>query len=734
MSQEYLKNGFPFLSHNVSLKVMSKTLSEVVVLAGIPKRLTYEVPEGLDAKIGARVVVPVKKTEKVGLIVSMYRGDMKGLKPISALLDHKELISQELIDLLLWCARYYHTSIGSAVALAFPPYLRQARTIRMDRDVLLFSTKTGSGRIGKKQQSLIEAIPEEGISLDRLKKLFPGSTKTISSLIQKGYIKPAEKPAGSCDNRRPTSTIEYTHDQASAIKEMSAALDSHQFKTFILHGITGSGKTEVYLACALQALQMGLSVLYLVPEIALTPQSIAMIQHRIPSEIAVFHSGLTPKDRAVEFMKASYNMVNFVLGTRSAIFAPLKNLGLIIVDEEHDHSYKQDDGVPYNARDLAIMRAKNNNASVILGSATPSMETFCKAGAPSTQLVTMSKRTGNAALPKIEIVDMRETQGPLSERLLNAMYETLSKKEQVLLFINRRGFSSALVCPGCGRTLNCSRCDRSLTYHKSRGVALCHYCGFSVHLPEICPSCGCMDMKPIGLGTEQIMQSVGEHIPDARILKMDSDEITSAKKLSSALQSIRNREIDIIIGTQMIAKGHDFPHLTLVGVMYAEQLLFMPDFRAGERTFQQIVQVAGRAGRRMANTTVLIQTLIPDHPLITSITDYDYEAMISAEEEIRRASDFPPFVHMARCIFSSTHNETVQQMIHLATAKIEKHNIDILGPAPAPISLLRNYYRWHILLRSKDRTPLHRAIESIMRMRIPSGVKCKIDVDPYTMH
>ncbi len=721
------------MNHNVSLWVMSKILAEVVVLSGIPKRLSYEVPQGMDAKIGSRVVVPVKKTEKVGVIVSVHNKEMPGLKSISRLLDETPLITQELIDLLLWCARYYHTGIGSAVAMAFPPYLRQARTMRLDSDVLLFTTKAGSGRTGKKQRALIEAIPEEGMSLDKLKKLFPGSTGTISSLIQKGYIKTADNPATPRDCSHPTNTIEYTHDQAEAIREMTAALDSHRFKTFILHGITGSGKTEVYLACALKALTMGLSVLYLVPEIALTPQSIAMIQQRIPSEIAVFHSGLTPRDRSVEFMKVSSGKVHFVLGTRSAIFAPLTRLGLIIVDEEHDHSYKQEDGVPYNARDLSILRAKNNNAVVILGSATPSMDTFSKSGSQNTQLITMSKRTGHAALPEIEIIDTRDSKDPLSDRLLEAIEETVSRKEQCLLFINRRGFSAALVCPGCGKVITCSQCDRSLTYHKAKGLALCHYCGFSLQLPEICPSCGCLDMKPLGMGTEKIMHAVTRHFPDLRILKMDSDEITSTKKLESALESVRNREIDIIIGTQMIAKGHDFPYLTLVGVLHAEQLLFMPDFRAGERTFQQIVQVSGRAGRRLANTRVLVQTLIPDHPLIKSIAGYDYEGMIAGEELIRQASGFPPFVHMARCVFSSSRNELVRQVIHEVSSRINHKNVDVLGPAPAPVSLLRNRYRWHFLLRSNDRAGLHRTIDSIMQIDIPSQVKYKIDVDPYNM-
>jgi len=712
---------------------MIKTLADVVILGGIPIRLTYEVADSQEVSIGSRVIVPVRAKNMVGIVVSIYSGEKDGLKKIHSLLDESALITQEVIDLLLWCARYYHTGIGTTISLAFPPYLRQAKTIRLDNDEVLLRTSTGSGRIGKKQSNIIEAIPEDGISPDRLRKIFPGSSTSISSLIKKGYIKSARKHVVASDLIFRQEDITYTDEQKQAIDTIGVALDSHEFKTVILHGITGSGKTEVYLACAKKALNMGLSVLYLVPEISLTPQSIAMIQNRMPTEIAVFHSGLSPRARAVEFMKVSLEKTRFVLGTRSAVFAPLRRPGLIIVDEEHDHSYKQEDGVPYNARDLSILRAKNNRAVVILGSATPSMDTFTRAGTGNSQLITMTKRAGNAALPEIEIVDMKGIQGHFSQRLLDAIEKTVSRKEQALLFINRRGFSTAMVCPGCAKVLTCAHCDKSLTYHKTRGIVLCHYCGFSIHLPEICPSCGCLDMKPIGLGTEQIMQSVLNHFPNLRVLKMDSDEITTAKKLDRALKTIRNREVDVIIGTQMIAKGHDFPHLTLVGVIHAEQLLFMPDFRAGERTFQQIVQVAGRAGRRVSNTQVLIQTLIPDHPLIQSIADYDYEGMIASEEIIRKASGFPPFMYMARCVFSSGSNDAVKEAIHQAALRLTHSNVDILGPAPAPLSLLRNNYRWHILLRSESRARLHKAIETLVRIKIPSQVNYKIDVDPYTM-
>ncbi|MBN2298352.1 MAG: primosomal protein N', partial [Deltaproteobacteria bacterium] len=545
---------------------MENNLADVVVLSGIPIRLTYEVSDNQEVSVGSRVVVPVRATSRVGIVVSVYSGEKHGLKKIHSSLDEHALITQELVDLLLWCARYYHTGIGSAIALAFPPYLRQAKTIRPDNDEMLMRASSGTGRIGKKQCAILEAIPEEGISAERLSKIFPASRASISSLIEKGYVQSIQKPVVAPGDALLEAGITYTEEQKHAINTIETALDSNEFKTFILHGITGSGKTEVYLACARKALNMGMSVLYLVPEISLTPQSIAMIQKRIPEEIAVFHSGLSPRARAVEFMKVSLEKTRFVLGTRSAVFAPLRNPGLIIVDEEHDHSYKQEDGVPYNARDLSIMRAKNNRAVVILGSATPSMDTFIRADTGNAQLLTMSKRTGSASLPEIEIIDMKGVDGHFSEKLIDAIEQTVSRKEQALLFINRRGFSTAMVCPGCAKVLTCTHCDRSLTYHKAKGIALCHYCGFSINLPEICPSCGCLDMKPIGLGTEQILQSVLNRFPDLRVLKMDSDEITTAKKLDCALKAIRNREVDIIIGTQMIAKGHDFPNLTLVGV------------------------------------------------------------------------------------------------------------------------------------------------------------------------
>ncbi len=727
------ERGFRFSCSVVALLGMGAMVADIVIFAGIPKVLSYAIPDGLSPEAGCRVVAPVRKSPKVGLVIRI-RGETfsdKGLKHISRVLDPVPCIAHELIDLITWSSRYYHASIGSCMALAFPPFLRRACTLTFEEDPLAVRAGKGQGRIGPHQEMILNTIPSSGMKMSEIKALFPGCAKRIAGLVQRGYLKLIKERR---ESTRPFPIPpKHTEDQGKAIAEISEAIHAGRYHTFVLHGITGSGKTEVYLAAAATALGLGKSVLYLVPEIALTPQTIDMIKARIPHEVAVFHSGLSPKERAREFIRVTQGGVRFVLGTRSAVFSPLSRLGLIIVDEEHDSSYKQEEGVPYNARDLSLLRAKNNKAVAVLGSATPSMETYVRARDDCSSLITMSSRIGPAELPAVEIVDMRATKGPLSDALLRKMGETLSRREQILLFINRRGFSAAMVCPGCGKVLNCPRCSRSLTYHKSRGLALCHWCGFTMKLPEICPACGCLDMKPIGAGTEKVLQAVHEAFPDKCLLRMDSDEITSTGKLSSALEAIRTGSVDIIVGTQMIVKGHDFPHLALVGVVHAEQLLYIPDFRAGERTFQQIVQVAGRAGRRRSNTEVLIQTLIPDHPLIQSIARYDYEEMISTEQGIRKATGFPPFMHIARCVVSSSTDKDARDASLLLASSIKVPAVDILGPAPTPIARIRNRYRWHLILRSKNRAALHSAIEGVEQVELTTNADLRIDVDPYTM-
>ena len=648
-------------------------LAEVVVFSGMPKVLSYSIPPDLYLCKGMRVKVPVRNSIKTGLVIEIKKGVIEGLKDIIESLDPVPLIPEDIIDLLVWTSRYYHASIGASMQLAFPPLVRKGMDV---------------GKLSVRQtpcRTDIESPPE------------------------------------------------HTKEQVYAIETICPLIDKKCFHVAVLHGITGSGKTEVYIEAAIKTLSMGSSVIYMVPEIALTPQTIRQINSRVPFESAVFHSGLNPNDRPREFIKVTTGKARFVIGTRSAVFAPLKDVGLIIVDEEHDQSYKQSDGVTYNARDLAIMRASKTGAVVILGSATPSIETFESAKKPDHTLITMKERAGNASLPGISVIDMRGRSEVISKELVSAINETLDKNQQTLLFLNRRGFSSVMICPGCGEVLKCRRCSKGLTYHKSRQQAVCHYCGHTQSVPEICPNCGCIEMKHLGLGIERIIDEIQSLVPGARLLQMDSDKIDTTSRLNRALKAIINKEVDIIVGTQMISKGHDFPDLTLVGIIHAEQLLYMPDFRAAERTFQQVVQVAGRAGRTMPDTKVILQTLIPEHPLMGFISGHDYSSMIHYETDMRKKSGFPPFCYLARCIFSSQKENESEEYATKTLKKLKELGVNILGPSPAPIELLRNYHRWNFLVLSGNRSRLHSCLDSLGKMKFPSSLKVKIDVDPYDM-
>jgi primosomal protein N' (replication factor Y) len=648
-------------------------VAEVVVFSGMPKVLSYGIPKDFCLSRGMRVKVPLRNSVKTGLIIEITSEEKEGLRDVIVSLDPIPLIPEDIIDLLAWTSKYYHASIGATMQLAFPPLVRKG----MD----------------------MEKIP---------------AGKTVL-------------------NRDIEDPPEHTNEQVNAIKTIGDLIEKKRFHVAVLHGVTGSGKTEVYIEAAIKILSQGGSVIYMVPEIALTPQTIMRINSRIPYESAVFHSGLSPKDRSREFVKVTTGRSRFVIGTRSAIFTPLKDVGLIIVDEEHDQSYKQSDGVTYNARDLAIMRASKADAIVILGSATPSLETYERAGRTGHTLITMTERAGKASLPGISVVDMRGRSEVVSRELVDAIRGTLDKNEQTLLFLNRRGFSSVMICPGCGEVLQCRRCSRGLTYHKARQLAVCHYCGHTQTVPEICPDCGCIEMKHVGLGVERIIEEIQGLIPEARLLQMDSDKIDTPLRLNRALKAISEKEVDIIIGTQMISKGHDFPGLTLVGIIHAEQLLYMPDFRAAERTFQQVVQVAGRAGRTMPDTRVILQTLIPEHQIMGFISGHDYSSMISYEAEIRKSTGFPPFAYMARCIFSSPKENESEEYAIKVSKKIKESGVSIMGPSSAPIELLRNSYRWNLILLSGSRSRLHSCLDRLEKMKFPSSLKVKIDVDPYDM-
>jgi len=709
---------------------MMNDAAEVVIFASLPMSLTYLAVPGL--KPGMRVEVDVRGSRRIGVIIDILTSEREDLKPIGAVLDEEPLVPEAVLELLKWCARYYHASLGACLQLAFPPYLREARSVALKLPQRVVRGAHQPLKLGKRQQQVFMSVPQDGIGLSQLKDLVPGCQPALKTLLAQGYLELVEDCDPGCVCLPPPA---YTAEQAAAIEHIERLRDAGGYHCLLIRGITGSGKTEIYLEAARQTLEAGRDVIYLVPEIALTPQSIARIRERLPFETALLHSGLSEAQRAHEFIKASSGCARCVIGTRSAIFAPLKNLGLIVVDEEHDPSYKQSEGVTYNARDLAMLRASRAGALCLLGSATPSLETVGRAEKGEIELIRLNQRATGASLPPVSVVDMRDQSGVLSERLKQEISATVERGEQALIFINRRGFSPAIICSGCGEAARCRRCDCNLTYHRAKGLAICHHCGQSLRLPEVCPSCGCLEMAPVGLGTERVMAELAEDLPGLRLLKMDTDEITTPRQLDTALSAIRAGQVDVIVGTQMIAKGHDFELLTLVGVVNAEQMLYLPDFRAGERTFQQIVQVAGRAGRHRHNTRIVLQTRIQGHPLISAIANYDYDAMLVQERAARAAAAMPPFVHLARLVFSGSESGPVGEQARLAAKQAGGvRDVRVLGPAPAPLGMLRNQYRWQVLLSASDRSCLHQAVSRIEKLTLPHGLKRRIDIDPYDMY
>ncbi|OPZ59615.1 MAG: Primosomal protein N' [Deltaproteobacteria bacterium ADurb.Bin510] len=707
---------------------MSTATAEVVIFASLPQSLSYQARPGL--KPGQRVQVDVRGGLRMGVVVGLGPSEREDLKPIAEVLDAEPLVPAAVLDLLKWCARYYHASLGACLQLAFPPYLRQAKSIALKPPQVVRRTAHAPIRLGSRQQQVYAAVPPEGIALGQLKERVPGAQAVLKSLIERGYLELSELAPSYATTPPPN----FTAEQAAAVADIETARTAGAYRCLLLEGVTGSGKTEVYLAAARATLAAGRDVIYLVPEIALTPQTVSRIRARLNCEVAVSHSGLTEAQRAVEFMKAASGRARCVLGTRSAIFAPLRDPGLIIVDEEHDPSYKQSEGVSYNARDLAMLRAQRNGAICLLGSATPSLETMGRAESGEIGLIHLRQRVSGAGLPPVEVVDMRAASGVLSEELKKAVAATVARGQQALLFINRRGFSPAIICSGCGEAMRCRRCDCNLTYHRARGLALCHHCGQSLRLPEVCPSCGCLEMAPVGLGTERVLAEIAAELPAARLLKMDTDEITNPRQLEAALSAIRAHQVDVIIGTQMIAKGHDFERLTLVGVVHAEQMLYLPDFRAGERTYQQMVQVAGRAGRHLNGTRILLQTRIPGHPLIEAIRAYDYQAMLGLERATRQQMAMPPYGHLARVVFSAAAAQLASEQAQLAARQASIGGIKVLGPAPAPLALLRGQHRWQLLLSSSERASLHQAVSRLEQLALPAGLRRRIDIDPYDMY
>ncbi len=591
----------------------------------------------------------------------------------------------------------------------------------------------------------------KSIALKDLRHEYSGASKALHALEEKQLIVRSKErvfrsPFGEQLKYYPRPE-NLTGEQQTVLDSLQPAIRSREFHPFLLHGVTGCGKTEVYLRAAEETLELGRDVIILVPEIALATQLEAHLLSRFGNLVVLLHSGMSAAEKFDQYYLALIGKAKVAIGARSALFAPFRDPGLIVVDEEHDAAFKQDDNFRYHGRDIAVLRARHHNAVVILGSATPSVTSYAHAQSGKYTLLTMKERVGKSTLPIVTLVDLnsnqaKETKGIIKQELREKLTANLTKGKQSILLLNRRGFSAVVLCRDCGTPVQCSHCHVSLTLHKGKNQLVCHYCGFSISHKTVCLQCRSTDLVPAGFGTERVEEEVSELFPEARVQRLDSDTASDRKRFLALLSQMHAGEIDILIGTQMVAKGHHFPDVTLVGVVWADGGMSMPDFRAAERTFQLITQVIGRAGRGDEPGEVIIQTMRPDHYAIVYSRDHEYEKMFAHEMKLRCYPAFPPYLRLtALRIQGRVEKDVRQSAVRLAgfcRQRIKKENLTIetLGPAPSPLDKIKDNYRWQILLKGKDTEQMHAlcaAIKATTQNLVGRQCSLAVDVDPENM-
>jgi primosomal protein N' (replication factor Y) len=607
-----------------------------------------------------------------------------------------------------------------------------------------------------KQRELFDYLTGREVLVSELAKRVPGYSAPLRELKRKGLAKTfsvkqerASEDLETDPEWNPEAPQVFTEEQQTVFKQLVQSITASEFKTFLLHGVTGSGKTEVYMRAIQQALDAGKTAIMLVPEISLTPQTVNRFQRRFGSKVAILHSGLTNIERYLEWKKIQEEQVSIVVGARSAVFAPFKNLGVLIIDEEHDTSYKQDSVPRYHARETAIARAQACGAVVILGSATPSLESRLKTVNGEYQYLTLAERIGDRLLPVIRIVDMRKERDEaknysiFSIPLKQAMMDRLEQKEQMFLFLNRRGTANYVVCRKCGFVFECLRCSVSLTFHGNSKTLRCHYCDFSVPMPNKCTECSGEIIRFSGFGTQKLEEETQAMFPQARIKRMDRDTMKTRGSFENIYHEMRGGEIDILIGTQMITKGHHFPNVTLVGVVYADLSLHIPDFRSSERTFQLLTQVAGRAGRGKVPGTVIVQAHNPDHYVFDYVPQHDYNGFFGKELGLREKLNYPPFTQLVALeIESETEPEGEAAVNHLKQFLSEpvrqSPGIELLGPSRAAMYRINNRFRWHLILRSQETEAMQSLVTQCLanqqlRKLTTAKIKITVDVDPMNL-
>ncbi|MGE0610359.1 MAG: primosomal protein N' [Pirellulales bacterium] len=738
-----------------------RLVASVVFIDGPDQEFSYLVPTRMAGQVepGQRVRAPLGRGNRtcLGYCVKVETRDVgpRRLKELLAVVDGERLISAPLMRLAEWIKEYYIAPWAVVLETIVPAGVRDRAGTRMMALVRMSAAAPAilaDMKLTPKQSAVIDWLAGQtaAVPLPHVAAAANCGTSVVQSLRKKGLVVVEQHRLSTWDAAEapfpPTEEhLVLNDDQRQALDAVLAALNSGQHKTLLLHGITGSGKTEVYIQAIQEVIGFGRQAIVLVPEISLTPQTKSRFRARF-GQVAVLHSHMSPVERNQQWQRIASGEANVVVGARSAIFAPTPHLGLIVLDEEHESSFKQGETPRYHARDVALFRAQAERVPLVLGSATPSLESFRRAQEGQYQLLRLPKRVEDRPLPDVATIDMRTEAkrgaagGSLSRPLMSAMQATLAESGQVILLLNRRGYSTHIQCPGCGKVVRCPHCDIALTHHRTQEIVLCHYCDYQQPTPHQCPECGFAGIRYSGLGTQRLEAEVQARFREYRCLRMDTDTMQKPGSHEQALEAFRSGDVRILLGTQMIAKGLDFPNVTLVGVINADMALHLPDFRASERSFQLLVQVAGRTGRGHRGGRVLVQTFSPDHPAVQSAVRHDYMGFAKHELPMRQALQYPPYGSMVRLVIRgpllATTSEFAKQIGQRVQAELTplSPGSRLLGPAPCPLARLRGNYRFQIQLQGPDGAHLRSAVRAgTAGLKPPDDVMWIADVDPLEM-
>jgi len=726
-------------------------IARVAINVPVDTLFDYSAEHISSSDIGLRVSVPFGKKRVAGIIIDVTSDtliDSKKIKSIEQIFTETPRLPKELLDLFTFCSQYYHHSIGMVIMNALPATLRTSKPIKLPKDKISWNTMQLTLTETGKQTDLTSIPARQRVARNLLNRFqqsgtisgreLKDSSSKIKQLIQQwlicGWITKNQRPVTTNISNNPPPPL--TSEQNTAVNAITASIG--QFNVWLLHGITGSGKTEVYLRLIATILEQGKQILILVPEINLTPQLEAVFQNRFPNvNLISLHSGLNDTERLQGWLHAHSGQAKIVLGTRLSVFTPFHNLGLMIVDEEHDHSFKQQDGLRYSARDLAIFRSKQIDIPIILGSATPSLESYYHALNGRYRMVKLTSRAiQNAALPLIQTIDIRthKATNGLSQPLIHALHENLAEKRQSIVFINRRGYAPVLLCKACNWNAVCTRCSSRLVVHLRDKNLRCHHCGNQQQLPLACPECGNQDLAPFGQGTQRVAEALANYLPTARILRIDRDSTRQKDAWRTILQKIHDQEVDILVGTQILAKGHDFPNVSLIGILNPDNSLFSTDFRASERLFAQLMQISGRAGRANNKGKVLIQTEFPDHPLYRALQKQDFDTLAQGLLAERKVAGFPPYLYQAVLRAEAHKIELVLNFLQSAVNLAKRNSsIELFDPVPAQMLRLKGMERGHLLVQSASRTQLQAFLsewQNQLHALSSHKIRWALDVDP----